>query len=111
MPGTLRMCCCGNPEPREPVAVLRVVVPDGRHDEGLAAQHVERVGDVAGAAAELAAQLRDEERHVQDVYLVGQDVVLEAILEHHDVVVRDRAADQCAHGERDEGESGSVAEL
>ena len=32
------------------------------------------------------------------VYVVGQDVILEAILEHHDVVVRDRAADQCAHG-------------
>ena len=32
------------------------------------------------------------------MYVVGQDVILEAILEHHDVVVRDRAADQCAHG-------------
>ena len=38
----------------------------------------QRVGDVAGAAAELAPQRRHEERHVQDVQLLGQDLVREA---------------------------------
>ena len=71
---------------------------DRRHDERLAAQQVQVVGDVAGAAAELAPQFRDQEGHVQDVHLLRQDVILEAALEHHDVVVGDGAADQCAHG-------------
>jgi hypothetical protein len=56
------------------------------------------VGDVAGAAAEFPAHVRHQEGHVQDVDLVGQDVVLEVVVEHHDGVVGDGAADQGTHG-------------
>jgi hypothetical protein len=72
------------------------VVADGGHDQRLAAEQLEVVGDVAGAAAELAPHLGHQEGHVQDVHLLGQDVVLEAVLEHHDGVVGDRAADERA---------------
>ena len=58
------------------------------------------VGDVARAAAELAAHRRHEEADVQHVDLVRQDVVAEAALEGHDVVVGERAADERSQGER-----------
>ena len=60
------------PERVEPLEVRRGVVADGRHDERLAAEQLQAVADVAGAAAELAPQLRHEERDVQDVDLVGR---------------------------------------
>jgi len=47
--------------------------------------------------AELAPQARDEEGHVQYVNLVRKDVILERILEHHDVVECGGAADQRCH--------------
>jgi hypothetical protein len=62
-----------------------------------AAQQLEVVGDVAGAAAELAAHARHQERHVQDVHLVRQDVVLELVREHHDGVEGKGTADQGGH--------------
>ena len=49
------------------------------HGHGAPAEELEVVGDVAGAAAELAAHLRHEEGHVQHVDLVREDVVLEAV--------------------------------
>ena len=69
------------------------IVADGRQDEGVATEQFQGVGDIAGAAAVFAPQLRHEEGHVQDVDLVRQDVVLEMTVEDHDVVVGDRAAD------------------
>ncbi len=82
---------------REVLAVRREILADGRHRQRIGAEQLEVVGDVAGAAAELAAHARHQERHVQDVHLVGQDVVLELVLEHHDGVVGQRSADECRH--------------
>ena len=93
----------------EVLAIGREILADRGHRDRIAAEQLEVVGDVAGAAAELATHSRHQERHVQDVHLVGQDVVLELVLEHHDGVVGERTADQCRHrgaGTR-EGESGS----
>ena len=82
---------------REVLAVRREILADGRHRQRIGAEQLEVVGDIAGAAAELAAHARHEERHVQDVHLVRQDVVLELVLEHHDGVVGQRAADEGRH--------------
>ena len=79
-----------------PLAVRAEVLAARSPSDRLAAQQLEVVGDVAGAAAELAAHARHQERHVQDVHLVRQDVVLELVREHHDGVVGERSADQCA---------------
>ena len=68
-----------------------------RHHLAIAAQQLEVIGDVAGAAAEVAAQRGHQERHIEHVDAVGQDVVLELAFEHHHRVVGDRAADQCRH--------------
>jgi hypothetical protein len=59
-----------------------------------AAETLEGVGDVGRAAAELALERRGEERHVQHVEAIGEDVVLEVTGEHHDGVVGHRTADQ-----------------
>ncbi len=80
--------------PVQPLRIGGEVVPDGGHDVARVAQQLQVVGDVAGAAAELAAHLQHQERHVQHVQLVGQDVVPEVVLEHHDGVEGHRAADQ-----------------
>jgi hypothetical protein len=58
---------------------------------------LERVGDVAGAAAELAAQGGHQERDVQDVHLIGQDLLREAARKISDGVEGQRAADQNGH--------------
>src|SRR5258708_108149 len=55
---------------------------------------------VPGAAADVPPQLGNEEGQIQDVDLCGQDVLPETAAEYHDVVVRDRAADQDAHKKR-----------
>ena len=59
---------------------------DRGHRDRAAAQQLEVVGDVA-AAAELAGACAGPVKHVQDVHLVRQDVVLELVGEHHDGVV------------------------
>jgi len=58
------------------------------------------LGDVARAAAEHAPDIRNQEADVQDVNLVRQDAILEAILKDHDVVVGDGTADERGHGGR-----------
>jgi hypothetical protein len=59
----------------QPVVVGLVIIPHRRHDERLAPQHLEGVGDVAGAAAELAPQVGHEKRDVQDVGCSGRMVL------------------------------------
>ncbi len=61
-------------ERREPLLVLDAVVADGRHHDGLAADLLQVVGDVARASAPLPAHLADLERHGEHMRLVGQDV-------------------------------------
>src|SRR5713226_8896403 len=89
-----------NAEPLEPLEIQQRVVADGGHHQWIGAEELQIVGDIAGATAELSPQLGNEERHVQDVDLFGQDVLAETAAEYHDVVVRDRAADQGAHEKR-----------
>ena len=72
---------------QEPGAVVAEITADSRHDARLATEQAEVVGDVARAPAELATQFRNQEGNIQDVNLVGKDMLLEATLEHHDVVV------------------------
>ena len=91
------------PEALQAIGVRVVIIADGRHDERLSAQQLQAVGDVARASSEFAPQLRHQEGDVQDMDLVGKDVVLEAAVEHHDVVVGHRAADEGTHGSSHEG--------
>ena len=77
----------------------REIVAHRGHDDRLAAQQLQAIGDVAGAAAILAAHVRHQERHVQDMDLFGQDMVLELVVEHHDGVEGHGTADECAHRE------------
>ena len=81
----------------EILAVRAEVRTHGAHRDRLAAQQVQVVGDVAGAAAELAAHARHQEGHVQDVHLVRQDVILELVRKHHDGVEGKRTTDQSGH--------------
>ena len=68
-------------EPLEPLQVGRDVLADRGHQQRVVAQQLQVVGDVAGGAAEFAPHLRREEAHVQDVQLVGEQVVPEAVRE------------------------------
>jgi hypothetical protein len=81
----------------EPLEVALTVVADGSQHERIAAERAQRVGDVAGAAAPLAPHRRHQERHVQDVHLVGQDGFREAPRIGGDGVEGERAADQGRH--------------
>jgi hypothetical protein len=97
---TMRTCVSAMPHARSSqFAYGAKVVADGGHDQALAAEQLQVVGDVAGAAAEVAPHRGHQERHVQHVHAVGQDVLAKAPLEHHDRVVGHRTADQCRHRE------------
>src|SRR6266581_4753603 len=60
----------------------------------------ERIGHLSHAILLDAEPLGNEEGHIQVVDLFGQDVLPETAAEYHDVVGRDRAADQDAHKKR-----------
>jgi hypothetical protein len=55
--------------------VVLAIGANGGHDQGLAAEVVQGVGDVACAAAKLAAQGGYEEGDVEDVELLRQDLL------------------------------------
>ena len=78
----------------EALEVRLNVLAHARHHQRLLAQQLQVVGDVARGAAVFAPHLRRQEADVEDVQLVGQQVVPEAVREHHDGVVRDRAGDE-----------------
>ena len=82
----------------KPFGVGSAIVADGRHHHRLASQHLEVIGNVAGAAAPFAAHFTNLERHREHVRLFGKDVPREPIREHHDGVERERAADQRTRG-------------
>ncbi len=77
--------------------VFVTVAADGGEDDRLTAERGEVVGDVAGAAAELAPQRRHEERDVEDVQLIGQDLVREAAGKGGDAVEGERSTDKGGH--------------
>src|SRR5271168_1189514 len=81
----------------QPGAVIGEVFSDGADQEGMLAQETEIKGDVGPCSSPQAGQGVDEERHAQDVHLVGQDMVTKPAWKDHDVVVSDRASDKNAH--------------
>ena len=83
-----------------PRTVAWKVLAHGRHGQRVTAQQLEIVGNVSGTPAKFLAHLRHQERHAQHMHLVRQDVILEAIVEHHDVVIGNRTANQSCHGNR-----------
>ena len=78
---------------RHPVAVRAEVVPDRAHRVAVGLEQSQIVGDVAGAAAEIAAQRRHDEGDVQHVDPLRQDVVPESARVDHHRVVSERTAD------------------
>jgi hypothetical protein len=82
-----------HPVALHPFTVRPEVVPDGAHRVRIAVEQPQVVGDVARAAAEVAAQSRHDEGDVQKVDLVRQDVVPETAGVDHHRVVGERAAD------------------
>ena len=87
----------GQAEPAQAVQVGTAIVADSRHDERIFPEELQVIGDVAGRAPELASHLRREEADVEDVQLVGEQVVTEAVRKHHDGVVGDGAVDEQCH--------------
>ena len=81
----------------ETISVRLVVLANRGHDQRIAIEHLETVGNIAGTAAELASHVGDQKCHVQNMNLVRQDVVLETVAEHHDGVVGNRSANQRSH--------------
>jgi hypothetical protein len=89
----------------QPLQVVRAVVAQRGHGQRRAAQRLQAVGDVAGAAAKIAPQRGHQERHVQDVQLVGQDLLGKAALE---VMMVSKASEPQISGSLDDGRRGGV---
>src|SRR5208282_2703812 len=77
-----------------------MVVTDRRHDQWRTPQQLQVVCNIASAAAKLTAKVGHQERHIENVQLLGKNVFLETAREHHDGVIGDRAADQRMHARR-----------
>ena len=71
----------------EMLAVRSEILAYRCHRQRIGTEQFEVVGDIAGAAAKFATHPRHQERDVQDMHLVRQDVVLELVRKHHDGVV------------------------
>src|SRR5688500_1298930 len=80
------------------VGIWLIVIPDGCHDEGFAAYHLQIVCNIAGTAAKFPSHVRYQKGHVQDMNFFRQDMVLEMILEHHNGVVGNGTTNECMHG-------------
>src|SRR5882672_4275906 len=83
-------------EALEPLEIQQRIVSHRAHDQGFRTQALQVVGDIARTAAELTSEHGNEKRDVEDVDLLGKDVLAEAAREHHDVVVGDRTANKDA---------------
>ena len=79
--------------------VQGAVMADGGHDKRVSAEQSEIVGDIPGASSKLAPHVGNEKGNIENVNLLGQNVVLETIMKNHDRVIGDGAANQCFHGE------------
>jgi hypothetical protein len=80
--------------------VIRAIVTQGRHRQGRPSQRLEAVGDVARATAKVPPQTRHQERHVQDMQLVRQDLFGKPALEGHDGVKSQGSTNQGSHSRR-----------
>jgi hypothetical protein len=69
------------------LAVNLKIIPYRRHDHWLARQQFHRVRDIAGATTKLPTHFRNQERDIQDVNLVRQDVISEMVVKDHDAVI------------------------
>jgi hypothetical protein len=77
----------------ESVAIRLKILTDRRHNRRVTAQHIQGISDIASAAAKFASHIRYQERDVKNMNLIRQDVILEAIAEHHDGIVGKGTAD------------------
>ena len=73
------------------------IVAQSSHRVSLAAQLMQAVGDVACTTAKVAAQSRHQKRHIQDVQLVGQDLLGKAPFKIHDGVKSQGSTNQRSH--------------
>src|ERR671936_1891453 len=81
-------------EAPQALEIRTAVLADGSHQQRRLAEKLQVVRNVSRRPAELATHLRRQKAHVEDVQLVGQQMVSEAIREYHDRVVGDRAGDE-----------------
>src|SRR5699024_4962854 len=96
----------------EPLRVGTKVLAGGADRERLVTQQLQRVGDVAGAAAEFAPQLGHHEGDGERVDLLGQYVIAELAGKTHDDVIGERSGYECFHaGVSFQARSGSRAAL
>ncbi len=70
-----------------PLGIGRKIGTDGAHRQRIAPQQFQIVGDVPGAATELATHVGYQEGNVQNMHLIGKNMVLELVREDHNGIV------------------------
>ena len=86
-----------NAQALQALDVGATVVAQSRHRVSLATELVQAVSDVARAAAIVTAQSRHQKRHIQNVQLVGQDLLGKAPFKIHDGVKSQGSTNQRSH--------------
>ncbi len=84
----------GNIQFAQAFKIRRTVLADGRHDQRVAAQQFQIVGNIAGATTELASHRRYQERDVDLMQVIGQQGFGKASVEGHDGVIGHRTANE-----------------
>ena len=83
----------------EAVEIVGTVGTDGTGDNRLAAEQLERVGDVGGASAVVTRHGVGDKGEIDVIETFAYEVIAEASAIGKNVVVSDRAADHDAHDE------------
>ncbi|MPN36864.1 hypothetical protein SDC9_184376 [bioreactor metagenome] len=81
----------------ETLSVGPSIITDGGHDQRVSAQQMKVVSDIPGTATKFTPQIRYQKGDIQDVDLLGQDMVLETVVKNHDGVVSHRTTDKNGH--------------
>ena len=89
---------CADAKLAQAVQIMAAIATHRGQRQRRAAQLLQRVGDIAGAATVVTAHLRGEEGDAELVDLFGQDMVGKAARKAHDAVVGQGAGNKNAHG-------------
>ena len=78
-------------------AIRTEIVAHCRHDQRFTAQKFQVIRDVTAGTTKFPPHIRHHKRHIEDVDLIGENMLPEFAVKNHDGVVGERTADQDGH--------------
>jgi len=77
----------------KPSHVRAEIVTNGGHRIRVATQHFQVIGYIACNSAKLTTHFRNQERYIQHMYFLREDMIFKPLREYHDGVIRQGTTD------------------